>query len=79
MVEAFVLGKISKMDKNGIDHVIQEIRDISGVKEVSLVYGKYDLVAKVVGNSLDSIKEVISETIRKIPEIEYTQTLISAQ
>jgi len=79
MVQAYVLGKLCKVDGCEENDVVQQIKAISGVQEVNLVYGKYDIIAKVNGPSLENIKEIISETIRKIPGIEYTQTLISAQ
>ena len=58
-----------------------EIRDalekISGVTEAKTVYGEYDVVARLETQSLRELDEIVT-SIRKIPGIVRTITLISA-
>lgn len=42
------------------EDILKELRKIPNVKEAYAVYGVYDIVAKVEGETMDELKEVIS-------------------
>ncbi|MCD6323728.1 MAG: Lrp/AsnC ligand binding domain-containing protein [Desulfurococcales archaeon] len=58
----------------------EEVMDIlsktEGVIEAYIVYGVYDIVAKVKANSTEELKEIISSKIRRIPKVRSTLTMI---
>ncbi len=56
--------------------VMEELYSIPEVKEVYIVYGIYDIVAKIEADSLDKVREVVTSRIRKLKEIRTTSTMV---
>ena len=56
--------------------VLKEVRAVNGVEEAQMVYGIYDIVAKVKGNTIDTLKEIITKRIRKIDKVRTTLTMM---
>ncbi len=56
--------------------VLERLREVSEVKESYLVYGVYDIVAKVETDSMDHLKEVITWKVRKLDKIRSTITTV---
>jgi DNA-binding Lrp family transcriptional regulator len=57
-------------------HVIEKLLMINEIKEVNQLWGAYDVVVKVVGSTLDDVREIITEKIRMIEGIKTTVSLI---
>ncbi len=53
-----------------------ELRKIGAVKESYVVYGVYDIVAKVEGESMDKLKEIVTWKIRRLDKVRSTLTMI---
>ena len=70
---AFVL---INTDMGSESDVTSELKKIDVVSEVYGVYGVYDLVVRLEGDSLDSIKEAIGSKIRTIKNVKSTLTMI---
>lgn len=62
-------------DLGAEENIINEIMNIPETKEVRGTYGIYDVFCKVESNSKDSLDNVITNKIRKIPKIRATITL----
>jgi DNA-binding Lrp family transcriptional regulator len=58
------------------DEVVSELRKIGNVKESYVVYGVYDIVAKVEADSMDKLKEVVTWKIRRLEKVRSTLTMI---
>jgi DNA-binding Lrp family transcriptional regulator len=58
------------------DKILNRLKDLSGVVEVSEVNGIYDIIVKITSDNLDNIKETITKHIRTIKTIRSTMTLI---
>jgi DNA-binding Lrp family transcriptional regulator len=58
------------------DEVLQELRKIGNVKESYVVYGVYDVVAKVEAESMDKLKEIVTWKIRRLDRVRSTLTMI---
>lgn len=58
------------------DEVVTELRKIGNVKESYVVYGVYDLVAKVEADSMDKLKEIVTWKIRRLDKVRSTLTMI---
>jgi DNA-binding Lrp family transcriptional regulator len=56
--------------------VLKEIRAVEGVEEAQIVYGVYDIVAKVKGETMDKLKHIIAEHIRKIDKVQTSLTIM---
>ena len=56
--------------------IIDEIKSIPGVKESVRTSGPYDILAMIESNTVESLKEIIENQIRKIPQIRATTTLV---
>ena len=55
--------------------IIDNIKDLKGIKETYTVYGVYDIIAKAESESLDKLKAII-ENARKLPKVRSTLTMI---
>jgi DNA-binding Lrp family transcriptional regulator len=57
-------------------NILNKLKNVPGVVEVSEVNGVYDIVVKIDSDNLDSLKETITQHIRTIDSIRSTMTLI---
>ena len=56
--------------------VLKEVKAVEGVEEAQMVYGIYDIVAKVKGETMDKLKQIITEHIRRIDKVRTTLTMM---
>ena len=56
--------------------VLKEVKAVEGVEEAQMVYGIYDIVAKVKGENMDKLKQIITEHIRRIDKVRTTLTMM---
>ncbi|MCC6017632.1 MAG: Lrp/AsnC family transcriptional regulator [Candidatus Verstraetearchaeota archaeon] len=56
--------------------VAKEIIQIEGVEEAYVIYGVYDIIAKVRAENIDKLKEIITLKIRKMSKVRSTLTMI---
>jgi len=74
MVTAVVLMNVNA---DWTSRVASELAQMSGVSEVYSVAGNYDLVAVLRAKNNESLADLVSETIRKVPGVVRTETLIA--
>lgn len=70
---AFVL---INADLGAEEDLSKELKNIENVKEVFVVYGVYDIVAKIEGPSMEKVKETITWKIRRLEKVRSTLTMI---
>ncbi len=58
------------------EEVLNQLLNIEGVKEAYIVYGVYDIIAKVDVESQEKLKEIVTSKIRKLPKVRATLTMI---
>ena len=73
MPEAFVL---MNAELGSEESIVNELKKIDLVKHVYQVYGVYDIVALVEGESMDIVKETITWKLRKLNGVKSTLTMI---
>ncbi|MEM1879152.1 MAG: Lrp/AsnC ligand binding domain-containing protein [Desulfurococcaceae archaeon] len=56
--------------------VLDELMKIPEVREAYIVYGTYDIVVKIESDTLEKIREIVTNRIRKLPDIRTTVTMI---
>lgn len=74
MVKVFVLI-ITETGKE--EFVLKKIQEIVQVEYAYIVYGKYDIIAKLVTEER-KIQVVLSKKIRRIKEVNSTESLIAS-
>ncbi len=55
---------------------VREIKKIPGVSEAYLVYGTYDIVVRVDGDSLDKVKDTITHQLRTLTNVRSTLSMV---
>lgn len=70
---AFVL---INADLGAEEELVRELRGIEYVKEVYVVYGVYDIVAKIQAETMEKVKETITWKIRRLEKVRSTLTMI---
>ena len=59
--------------------VVKSLRKIEAVKEAYLIFGVYDIVAKVEAETMENLKEIIKHKVRKQDKVHSTLTLIAVE
>ncbi|MDH2901425.1 MAG: Lrp/AsnC ligand binding domain-containing protein [archaeon] len=73
MSTAFVL---INADLGAEEELVKEIKNTENVKEVYIVYGVYDIVAKIEADTMEKVKETITWKIRRLEKVRSTLTMI---
>ena len=63
-------------DLGAEEDLLKKLREIPNVKEVYVVYGVYDIVARVEADTMEKVKETITWHIRRIDKVRSTLTMI---
>ncbi|MFB3042931.1 MAG: Lrp/AsnC ligand binding domain-containing protein [Nitrososphaerales archaeon] len=58
------------------ESLVANLKKIQNVEEVYIVYGVYDIVVKIVSDSLDNVKQTITSQIRRSDQVRSTLTMI---
>ena len=58
------------------DQVIIDLQAIPEVKESYVVYGVYDVIARVAADSMQRLKDVVSLRIRQLDTVRSTLTMV---
>ena len=60
------------------ERVYDKLKDHPSVKEIYRVYGEYDLLLRVETDGIEDLDRFHDEVLRRIREIELTETLIAS-
>ena len=58
------------------NQVLKEVKNIEGVEEAYVSYGVYDIAVKVRADSMDALKDLISNQLRQINKVRSTISLL---
>jgi len=75
MIEAFILIVVRPGNEA---KVFERVKKDPRVKEAYRVYGEYDIITRVEVSSIEELDRFHDEVLRKIPDIEMTETLIAS-
>ena len=59
--------------------VLEKLKELPEIVSVSLVYGIYDIIAKVEAENLDALKKGVTGNLRAITDIRSTMTMIAVE
>lgn len=63
-------------DLGSEEEIINELKKLPELIEVSGVYGVYDIIAKVRSDSMERVRETITWHVRRIDKVRSTLTMI---
>jgi DNA-binding Lrp family transcriptional regulator len=72
-VRAYVLFKVASGTER---EVAKKLTELEEVIQADVIFGEYDVVAKVVTDDLDTLEGFVSEKIRTVPNVLVTSTMI---
>jgi len=58
------------------EEVLRSLKKVEGVEEAFIVYGVYDIVAKVRADTMDRLKDVVTWHVRRLDKVRSTLTMI---
>jgi len=58
------------------EEVLKELRKVEGVEEAYIVYGVYDIIAKIKADSMDKLKDIVTWSVRRLNKVRSTLTMI---
>ncbi len=70
---AYVLFKVASGTER---EVSQKLIDFDEVIQADIVFGEYDVIARMTTESLDKLEEFVSQKIRTVPNVLVTSTMI---
>lgn len=66
-----------RLKTKDLANFLNKLKNISGVRESFIVFGRFDAIALIESESLNKIKEIVLN-IQRIEGIKKTETLIEA-
>lgn len=75
-VQAYILFKVNSGAER---EACEKIADFDEVSVSSIVYGEYDVIARIRVPDLQALEAFLAEKIRKVPPVILTSTMIIAR
>jgi len=73
MATAFILVNAETGEEN---NVLARLKEIPEVKEAHMVYGVYDVIARVETGTMQELKDVLSTKVRRLENVSSTLTMV---
>jgi len=58
------------------EEVITDLKKVEGVIEAYVVYGVYDIVAKIKAETMDKLKDIVTSHMRRLNKVRSTLTMV---
>ncbi|MEM2927933.1 MAG: Lrp/AsnC ligand binding domain-containing protein [Candidatus Bathyarchaeia archaeon] len=58
------------------EEVLAELKKVNEVKEAYMVYGVYDIIARIQADTMEKLKEIVSWKIRRLDKVRSTLTML---
>ncbi|MCW4035933.1 MAG: Lrp/AsnC ligand binding domain-containing protein [Candidatus Bathyarchaeota archaeon] len=59
------------------ESVVEALSEVPGITGIHSLYGIYDVIAQVEAESMDKVKEIVFNNIRRLSSVKTTITLIT--
>jgi DNA-binding Lrp family transcriptional regulator len=66
-------------DLNSTEEVLKKLRACNDVEEAYMVYGVYDIIARIKGDSVNKIKQVVDTQLATVNNVQKTLTMVVAE
>jgi DNA-binding Lrp family transcriptional regulator len=70
---AYVLFKVASGTERDVS---QKLIEFDEVMQADIVFGEYDVIARVATDVLDKLEEFVSQKVRTVPNVLVTSTMI---
>ncbi len=70
---AYVLFKVASGTERDVAEKLTEFKE---VMESDIVFGEYDVIAKLAIDDLEKLEEFVSQSVRNVPNVLVTSTMI---
>jgi DNA-binding Lrp family transcriptional regulator len=57
----------------------ETIKEMEGIADVDLLFGDYDIIVKIVAESMGKIAKIVVEHLRQVEGVDNTKTLAGAE
>ena len=74
MVVAYVFLTVKRGGENTVADVLGAME---GVRDVALLYGEYDVIAKIERPTMEELQKFLVKDVRKIEGVDKTSTMIA--
>ena len=75
-MEAYILVSLSDTDER---EVVEDLKDNEEVKDAHILFGEWDMMAKVEIENPEALAHFVMSEIRPLPGVKLTSTLIVAK
>jgi DNA-binding Lrp family transcriptional regulator len=75
-MQAYVL---IALDSAREQQIYEEIKDMEGIKDAHILFGEWDMVAKLELENPEALSAFVIQNIRAIPGVRLTSTMIVAK
>jgi len=75
-VLAYVLFKVASGTER---EVAQKMIEFSEVIQADVVFGEYDVIARITTTDLEKLQDFVSDKVRTVPNVLVTSTMIISQ
>ena len=72
-VLAYVMFKVSSGTER---EVAQKLIEFEEVMQADIVFGEYDVIAKMMTEDLEGLEDFVSDHVRNVPNVLVTSTMI---
>lgn len=72
-ISAYVLFKVSSGSER---EVCQKLIAFEEVAQADIIFGEYDVITKVLTDSLEGLEEFVSQKVRNVTNVLVTSTMI---
>jgi DNA-binding Lrp family transcriptional regulator len=72
-VLAYVLFKVGSGTER---EVCQKLIEFDEIIQAGIIFGEYDVIAKVATQDLDKLEDFVSQKVRNVPNVFVTSTMI---
>jgi DNA-binding Lrp family transcriptional regulator len=73
VINAYVLFKVSSGTER---EVCQKIIQFDEIMQADIIFGEYDVVAKIAAPDLEALEDFLSTKLRNVPSVILTSTMI---
>jgi len=73
--DPFAAYVLVSVNPGSIDDVANQLMNIEEVKEFHEIYGEFEVILKIYSRNTSSLRDIVTNKIRKIPNIEGTEVL----
>jgi DNA-binding Lrp family transcriptional regulator len=70
---AYVMFKVSSGTER---QVAEKLIEFEEVQQADVIFGEYDVVAKLITKDLDKLEDFVSDHVRNVPNVLVTSTMI---